>query len=117
MLSVGKKNKHEQDIISLHVYYLLWSILFQCVAMSPCSVHGCLLPGTARPIIGCNGSLAQEDDQTHRVKAVSGESPRGAGVCVCVWSGGGGPGDTLNSSSVLLSSETVKNWTVHVKAE
>lgn len=90
MLSVGKKNKqHEQDIISLHVYYLLWSILFQCVAMSPCSVHGCLLPGTARPIIGCNGSLAQEDDQTHRVKAVSGESPRGAGVCVCLEWGGG----------------------------
>lgn len=94
MLSVGKKKskQHEQDIISLHVYYLLWSILFQCVAMSPCSVHGCLLPGTARPIIGCNGSLAQEDDQTHRVKAVSGESPRGAGVCVCLEGGGVGLG-------------------------
>lgn len=34
---------------------------------------------------------------------------------MCVF--GGGPGDILNSSSVLLSSETVKNWTVHVEAE
>lgn len=53
--------QHVQDIISLHVYYLIWCILFSCVANAACG--SCLLPVAAGTSAGCDGSLAQEDDQ------------------------------------------------------